>query len=307
MSDITVEFPPLFNFAFFGLQYWYLFAPAALALSAIGWFGRVLPLALRLAVWGGAAACAAPFALLLLFIVGDHIAPFVRAAQERARHRTLATSETVGTLLVPAGAVLEFSDETQRVMSAVTLPRPMLVAGIELEDRLEPLKGTEWAGSLARDQVIGGWPCRAGHLWFTADGVVTRCTLAASHRLADYDLPAGAECARDPATGGWEFQLPQDGPALPIPALNAHLPPGGSLVLAADGSLRRLYVTHETKMTIAGVALYDHIILSGTSLTAELAEPIQLAGARLAADQVVRLDLATGKIEPAARSPVVDP
>jgi hypothetical protein len=307
MSDITVKFPPFFSFAFFGLQYWYLFAPTALALSAIGWFGRVLPLALRIAAWSGAAACAAPFALVLLFIVGDHIAPFVRAAQERARHRTLATSETVGTLLVPAGAVLDFTDETQRVLSAVTLPRPMPVAGIELEDRLEPIKGTEWAGDLARDQVIGGWPCRAGHLWFTADGVVTRCVLAASHRLAGYDLPAGADCAHNRATGGWEFQLAQDGPALRIPALDADLPPGGTLVLAADGSLRRLYVTHETKMTIAGVALYDHIILSGTSLTAELAEPVQFAGATLAADNSVRLDLTTGKIEPATRSSVLDP
>ena len=307
MSDIALRFPPWVSFAFFGLQYWYFFAPAALALSGIAWFGRVCPMPLRYAAWGGAAICAAPFVLMLVLIVGDHIAPVLRAAHERARHRTLAASETVGSLLLPAGAVLEFTDETQRAFSAVTLPRPMLVAGIELEGRLEPIKGTEWAGELARDQVIGDWPCRAGPLSFTADGVVTRCTLAAGHRLAGYDLPVGADCAHNLATGGWELQLPLDGPALPIPALNADLPPGGSLVLAADGALRRLYVPHETRMTIAGVALYDHIILGGTSLTAELAEPIQVAGATLAADQVVRLDQTTGRIEPATRSPVVDP
>ncbi len=307
MSDIALKFPPWISFAFFGLQYWYLFAPAALALSGIGWFGRVLPMALRYVAWGGAAVCAAPFALLLVLIIADRFAPALRAASERARHRTLATSETVGSLLLPAGAVLDFTDDTQRVLSAVTLPRPMRVAAIELEGRLEPLTGAEWAGDLARDQVIGDWPCRAGHVWFTPEGVVTRCTLATGHRLAGYDLPTGAECVHNPATGGWEFQLPQDGLALPIPPLSADLPPGGSLVLAADGALRRLYVPHETKMTIAGVTLYDHIILSGTSLTAELAEPTQLAGAMLAADQVVRLDLTTGKIEPATRSPVIEP
>jgi hypothetical protein len=308
MSDIALKFPPWISFAFFGLQYWYFFASAALALSAIGWFGRVLPMALRYAAWAGVAACAMPFALALVLIVADRFGPALRAAHERARHRALATSETVGSLLLPAGAVLEFTDETQRVFSAVTLPRPMVVAGIELEGRLEPIKGTEWAGTLARDQLIGDWPCRAGPLWFTAGGVVTRCTLAAAHRLAGYDLPAGADCVRNLATGGWEFQRPQDGPALPIPTLSADLPPGGSLVLAGDGALRRLYVRHEARMTIAGVALYDHIILSGgTELTAELAEPTQVAGATLDADQVVRLDLTTGKIEPATRSSVIEP
>jgi hypothetical protein len=53
--------------------------------------------------------------------------------------------------------------------------------------------------------------------------------------------------------------------------------------------------------------LYDHIILSGTQLTAELAEPTQYAGATLAANQVVRLDLTTGKIEPTTRSRIVEP
>jgi hypothetical protein len=307
MSDIAFKFPPWVNFAIFGLQYWYLFAPAALALSATGWFGRVLPMALRYAAWGGAAACVAPFALLLVLIIGDRVAPAFRAASERARHRTLAAGETVGSLLLPAGAVLEFTDDTKRVLISVELPRPLRVAGIELEGRLEPLKGAEWTGSLARDQVVGDWPCRAGWAWFTTDGVVTRCTLAKGHRLAGYDLPPGAECVHDPTTGGWEFQLPRDGPALPIPTLSADLPPGGTLVLAADGSLRRLYVPHEARMIIAGVGLYDHIILTGESLTAELAEPTQVAGATLAADEVVRVDLRTGKIDPATRSPVLEP
>jgi len=138
-------------------------------------------------------------------------------------------------------------------------------------------------------------------------GGVARCTLAMGHRLAGYDLPAGAECFHDPTTGRWEFRLAQDGPPLPIPTLGADLPPGGTLVLAADGALRRLYAPHETRMTIAGVALYDHIILEGTRLTAESAEPREVGGAVLPADTVVRLDLATGKVEPTTRSPVIDP
>lgn len=210
-------------------------------------------------------------------------------------------------LFVPAGTVLEFTDETQRQLSSVALPRPTLVAGILLEGRLEPITASEWAGALAQDQVIGDWPCRAGRLWFTPEGVVTRCTLAIGHRLAGFDLPAGAECVHNPATGGWEFQLTQDGPALRIAALNADLPPGGFLVLTANGALRRLYVPHEARMAIAGVALYDHIILDGSRLTAELAEPTQVDDVTLPAEKVVRLDLSTGKVEAATRSPLIEP
>ena len=273
----------------------------------MGWFGRFLPTALRFAAWGAAAACAVPFVLLLVLIGADSIGPTVRAAKDRALHRTLSTNEIVETLSLPAGAVLEFTDETHRHLSAVVLPRPARVAGILIEGRIEPITESEWAGTLAQDQVIGDWPCRAGRLWFTPEGGVTRCTLAVGHRLAGFDLPAGAECVHNPATGGWEFQLTRDGPALRIAVLKADLPPGGSLVLAADGVLRRLYVPHEARMAIAGVALYDHIILDGSRLTAELAEPTQVNGVMLAAQTVVRVDLSTGKVEATTRSPFIDP
>ena len=307
MSDIGLEFPPWVALAFLAAQYGYVLAPAALALAGIGWFGRVLPIALRYAAWGAAGLCAAPFALLILLIAGDAVGAARRAAEDRALHVTLAADETVAGLALPAGAVLAFFDETHRTLSSVALPRPTPVAGILLDGALEPITGREWSGVLARDQVIGDWPCRAGDLWFTPSGAVTRCTLAAGHRLAGYDLPAGAECRHDPATGGWEFQLAQNGPALRIAALSADLPPGGTLTLAADGALRRLYVPHETRMAIAGVALYDHVILDGTALTGELAEPTPIAGATAPAETVVRLDLSTGKLEPTTRSPIVDP
>ncbi len=307
MSDIGLEFPPWVSLAFLGAEYWYALAPAILALAGIGWFGRALPMALRYAAWSAAGLCAAPFVLLLALIVGDAVGTARRAAEDRALHRTLAAGETVGTLFLPAGAVLEFTDETHRALSSVALPRPALVVGILLEGKLEPITEREWAGALARDQVIGDWPCRAGDLWFTPAGVVTRCTLAAGHRLAGYDLPPGAACRRNPATGGWEVQLPQDGPALRIAALGADLPPGGTLALAADGALRRLYVPHEARMAIAGVALYDHVILEGTALTGELAEPTPVAGVMLPAETVVRLDLATGKAEATTRPSIIDP
>jgi len=307
MSDIGLEFPLWVSLAFLGLQYWYILAPAGLAFAGTGWFGRFLPMALRYAAWSAAAACAIPFVLLLVMIAADNVRPTLWAATNRALHRTLSTGESVGTLFLPAGAVLEFTDATHRQLSSVALPRPAPVAGILLEGRLEPITESEWAGTLARDQVIGDWPCRTGRLWFTPEGIVTRCTLAVGHRLAGFDLPAGAECVRNQAKGGWEFQLMRDGPALRIAALNADLPPGGSMVLAADGALRRLYVPHEARMVIASVALYDHIILDGSRLTAELAEPTKVDGVMLPAEKVVRLDLSTGKVEATSRSSFIDP
>ena len=307
MSDIGLEFPLWVSLAFLGAQYWSILAPVGLALAGIGWFGRVLPMALRCVAWSATGVCAIPLVLLLVLIAEDSVGPTLRAANSRALHRTLSAGEIVGSLLLPAGAVLEFTDATHRQLSSVWLPEPVLVAGILLKGKLEPITEREWAGVLARDQVIGDWPCRAGRLWLTPEGVVTRCTLAVGQRLAGFDLPAGAECVRNPVTGGWEFQLTRDGPALRIAALDADLPPGGSLVLAADGAPRRLYVPHETRMTIAGVALYDHIILDGSRLTAELAEPMEVAGVMLAAEKVVRLDLSTGKVEATTRSLVIEP
>jgi hypothetical protein len=302
MSDISFQFPLWVSFAIFGSQYWYVFAPAGLALGGIAGFARVLPIALRYAAGIGAATCAAPFALLLVLIVADKFAPMLRAAHDRALHRTLTAGETVSALSLPAGVTLEFTDETQRVLSAVALPRPMTIVGISLEGRIEPFMEGQWSGDLAGDQTINDWPCRAGVVWFTPQGAVTRCTLAAAHRLAGYDLPPGAEGYHDPATGRWELQLPQTGPALRIAALNADLPPGGSLVLAADNALRRLHVPHEARMTIAGVALYDHIVLEGPRLTAELAEPREVDGVTLPADTAVRLDLSSGKVAPTTRA-----
>ena len=78
-------------------------------------------------------------------------------------------------------------------------------------------------------------------------------------------------------------------------------------MLAADGALRRLYVQHEARMTIASVPLYDHIIVDGAGLTGELAEPTSVDGVSLPAETMVRLDPTTGKVEPTARSPAVDP
>ena len=306
MSDIGLEFPLWVSLAFLGLQYWYAIGPAGLALAGVGLFGRGLPMALRYAAWGAAVVCAAPFALVLVMIAADALRAS-GALGGREFSRTLASDETVGTLALPAGAVLAFTDETHSTLRSVSLPRPTPIAGILLEGSIEPIDSREWAGFLARDQVIGDWPCGAGAVWFTPDGAATRCTLAAGHRLAGYDLPAGAACRHDPGTGGWEFLLSPDGPPLRIATLGADVPPSGSLELTAAGALRRLYVPHEARMVVAGIALYDHIIIEGTGLTAELAEPTLVAGTTLPAGAVVRLDPATGKVEATTRSSTLDP
>ena len=72
-------------------------------------------------------------------------------------------------------------------------------------------------------------------------------------------------------------------------------------MLAADGALCRLYVPHESRMVIAGVALYDHLILEGAGLTGELAEPTPVAGVVLPTETTVRLDLATGEVKATPR------
>src|SRR5580704_2008084 len=124
MSDIRLDFPPWVSFAFLGVLYWRVLAPAVLLLGAVGWFGRPLPMAIRYAAWGGAGLCAAPFALLLLVFAAGGVGQAYQAAADRALHRTLAKAETVGTLTLPAGAELAFSDAAHRTLVSVNLPRP---------------------------------------------------------------------------------------------------------------------------------------------------------------------------------------
>jgi hypothetical protein len=60
---------------------WYVLASAGLAFAGLGWFGRRLTMALRLAAWSAAAACAIPFVLLLVLIAADRVGQTVRAAK----------------------------------------------------------------------------------------------------------------------------------------------------------------------------------------------------------------------------------
>src|ERR1700722_16984358 len=153
MSDISLDFPPWVSVAFLGVLYWYALVPAGLVLGGVGWLGRPLPIALRYAAWGAAGLCATPYVLLLVLFVGGGVEKARLAAQDRALHRTLAADETVGTLFLPAGAVLAFTDETRRVVRSIALPRPAPVAGIQLEGELKPVGPRARAGTLARGQV----------------------------------------------------------------------------------------------------------------------------------------------------------
>lgn len=288
-----------------GLEYWLPVSLAALALGAVAWLGRSLPKPLRWSAGILAVLCVAPLALGLELAGGDIVGQAQRAAEERARHRTLVAAETVAGLPLPAGAVLAYSDKTHRILTSVALPGPVTVVGLALAGELEPITAAEWSGVLAKDQTIGDWPCRAGDIWFTPAGEITRCVLATGQRLAGYDLPAGAESRRNPSTGGYEFRLSQQGPALPLPALGAELPAGGTLTLAADGKLRRLYAPHETRVTIAGIALFDDIVLDDTGATGELAEARKVDSIELPAEAEVRVDISTGRTALAAR-PSID-
>ena len=238
-------------------------------------------------------------------IVEDEIWRSSRAAQETARHRALASGETVLGLALPAGAVLAYSDETRRTLVSVDLPQPMRVAGLWLEGEIKHIVDDEWDGTLARDQTIGDWPCKAGWIWFTSEGAAARCTLSHAYRLAGYDLPAGASAVHD--ARGWEFQTNADSAPLRVGALDADLPPGGSIYLRPDGTLRGLYVTSEAGMSVAGVALYQEIRVERGGLTGVLAQAREIGGVMAPRDAIVWLDPRTGAVEVTKRAAVGEP
>lgn len=73
-----------------------------------------------------------------------------------------------------------------------TLARDFKYKGVWLKGGSSIWFYVGWGGTLARNQVLHGVPCRGGHeVSFGDDGRLIECTLSASHKVGNKSYPAG--------------------------------------------------------------------------------------------------------------------
>jgi hypothetical protein len=302
------------------VKYWFVTVPTAIALVLIGWYGADWLHGLHFVAFGAATLLALPFPLAgALFILQS-----IRiAARTRALQRLLDRDEIVAGIALPAGSTIRFSDEAHTSLVSIDLPHAAEIRGALVAGRLEWAHARKiWSGTLARDQDLGGLPCRGPDavefdhhsIEFDDQGIVQRCQLAREHELLGLTLPRGTTVYRGSERKPWRFRLPPNA-GVAIPALATRAPPGVTLSVANDGRLVEIGSGHGQTIVVRGVPLTSmlyvdvdgypfaaSLYVSGNDVVAALAEPFVVAGEMQPADTGVRIDLTTGDISLAGKN-----
>ena len=145
-------------------------------------------------------------------------------AEEARLHETLSAPRTVLDSTLPAGTLVYWTDEARVEFRSLALPGPTRVFGLLLDGALEDqFQSTHWAGSLAEDQTIEGWPCRKGDVEFSYDRHLVQCVVAIDHPAFGFVVPAGTQLNFLPEYDDQSFALPADR-AMRLPSLEAEAP-----------------------------------------------------------------------------------
>jgi hypothetical protein len=298
VSDIGLNFPFWFVAAYFVVVGWYVSVPAIVVLGVAGCFVD-MNRGWRVAAFGTAALLSAPFVVYAVLEINDN-AKYKRLQSEM--HRTLDHDETVAGLVLPAGSDIDFTDKSRTQIGLVRLPVVTDIRGVRVRETLmwRDLNHA-WQGTLAGDQIVGGFPCAAGFVTFDDDGAVYECKLAAAHIFLGFTLPPGTTVTRDADQAHWNLHLP-DNAGFVIPALAATAPPGTTLRVTQNGRLESATGNGAT-MVVRGVPLNSmHLYVRGDRVVAPLTEPFAVAGEMRPADTGVSIDLTTGDVALAGKN-----
>lgn len=313
--------PPLLLLGYADVKFWYLTLPAAIALVLAGWYGAGWLPGLRWIAFGAATVLALPFPLAgTLFIIGE-----IRSATRLAAlQRRLDRDETVAGLALPAGSRIVFRDEAHTGIAAIELPHPTEIRGALVTGTLTWSDVSQvWSGTLAKDQDLGGWPCRGPDaiefdhhsVEFDDQGIVQRCQLTTAHELLGFVLPRGTTVFRGNDAKPWRFRLPANAEAA-VPTLATTAPPGVTLSVANDGRLVAIGSGHGQTIVVCGVPLTSmlyvdvgrgcvfaaSLYIRGDHVVAALKEPFVVGGEMQPAGTGVSIDLTNGNVSLAGKS-----
>jgi hypothetical protein len=302
VSDIGIDFPLWFIAGYLVVVGWYVSVPAIVVLGLVGCFADMAR-GWRVAAFGTAALLSAPFVVCAVLAIIDN-AKDKRFQADRAQlHRTLDHDETVTGLALPAGSDIDFTDKSRSQILSVRLPAVTDIRGVPVTGTLTWQDSSHvWQGTLAGDQIVGGFPCAAGPISFDSDGAVYECRLAAAHGFLGFALPPGTTLTRGADQAHWKLQLPDDA-GLEIPALAATAPAGAALDVTHDGRLERASSGNGATMVVRGVPLDSmNLFVRGDRVVAPLKQPFAVAGEMRPADTAVSIDLTTGDVALAGKN-----
>jgi hypothetical protein len=289
-----IDLPFWVWFVYFDVAFWFLTAPAAIILMIIGWRGAGGFRGLRRVAFGAAALLAIPFPIAATFIV---IGEINAAANLAALHRTLDRDETVAGMALPAGTRILFRDKAHMGIASIDLPGAVNIRGMRLAGTVAWNDYSQvWSATLAEDQGLDGWPCRAGSIEFDKDGTVQECELTKTYELLEFALPPGTDVRRGTDGKPWALRLPEDA-GLAMPALSTMAPPGVTLLVTSNGRLENMSSGHGQTIVVRGVPLNSmNLSLRGDQVVAALAAPFMVDGEMRPAATGVQVDLPSGGI-----------
>jgi hypothetical protein len=302
VSDIGIDFPLWFVAGYFVVVGWYVSVPAIVVLGLVGCSAALAP-GWRVAAFGTAALLSAPFVVGAVLTIVDHAKDKTSQADRAQLHRSLEHDETVTGLALPAGSDIDFTDKSRSRILSVRLPVVTDIHGVRVTGTLLWQDSSHlWQGTLAGDQIVGGFPCAAGPVSFDGDGAVQECRLVAAHGFLGFTLPAGTTVTRGADEAHWKLQLPDDA-GLEIPALAATAPAGAALDVTRNGRLERASSGNGATMVVRGVALDSmNLFVRGDRVVAPLKQPFAVAGEIRPADTPVSIDLTTGDVALAGKN-----
>jgi hypothetical protein len=302
VSDIGINFPFWFIAGYFVVVGWYVSVPAIVVLGLVGCFVD-MNRGWRVAVFGTAALLSAPLVVYAVLTIIDHAKYKRFQAHQAELHRTLDHDETIAGLALPAGSDIDFTDKSRTQIRSVRLPVVTDIRGVQVTGTLEWQDFSRvWQGTLAGDQIVGGFPCAAGFITFDNDGAVHECKLAAAHIFLGFTLPPGTTVTRGADQAHWKLLLP-DNAGLVIPALATTAPPGTTLHVTHNGRLESASSGNGATMVVRGVPLDSmNLFVRGDRVVASLKEPFAVAGEMRPADTGVSIDLTTGDVALAGKN-----
>jgi hypothetical protein len=297
----TPALPWWFWLAYADFRFWFVTAPAAIALLLTGWYDADWLGGLRFAVLGAGTLMALPFPA----VAAAYVLQSIDATRYR---RTLDSDETIAGVTLPIDSRICFADKAHANVVSVDLPHVTGIHGVRVVGRLMRYEkwndvGPVWSGTLAEDQVVNGFPCRSGYFAhdkfgtvFDDRGHVHKFGLAAAHEFFGLTFPAGTAIRRGNGDRPWTFLLPEDA-GVHVPALATSAPPGTTLTIANDGQLENIDSGHGQTIIVHGLPLSSKNFRSVDGrVVSELAEPAFVKGEMRAVGTSIAIDLSTGNL-----------
>jgi hypothetical protein len=294
-AKTVIKVPFLVIFLYLYLRHWYLVVPAVAVLVSVAFAVPDLAREWRWAAMAGAAMLAVPLLLGGTIMVIGEMSSAMRLV---ALERTLDREETIAGLPLPAGSTVHFHDTSHTKIGSVELPGVAEIRGMSLRGMLDWNDSSQlWSATLAHDQHVEAWPCRAGAVEFDKTGLVQRCVLSKAHELLGLALPAGTTITRGNGDEPWRLMLPPGDIEVALPALATTAPAGVTLFVASDGRLVSINSGHGQTIVVRGVPLDSmNLFIRGDRVVAALARPFKISGTIQTAGTGIRIDLLTGEI-----------